>query len=490
MIGTINLTKVTKITKKATKAYVFFVFSILFSHTAYADVTADKTLIPGDTGGMYYKIGGGDVTPLPYTGTGTDVNLDFSGNAGLGFDCDSFNPTVSIINSLNGLGDSYKNIEKNVFENMKGMLISEAGYLMAKAMPNLYKYARDGIGFGQFTYGLGLKSCNAMLSEVDEGKDPMNDWKQLAKRDSWKYHMSMASTQAAKSGMLGADGADVSQIKSKVEDDNGKSGMQWVQGVVRAGQKYAGGQGQPSIHLTKDTVIAGYNVLVGHGRTYDNTSPPQRDKDNQRLIDDFPDPKQAAQWMIKVVGEQEISTYPNGPKKSIPGIGLLNDVQAQSEAIKKKLVALIEGGDKMTVKNLKAVSPPKVMLNDAVIEMLRKQSSDLMRAIYVNKIANEVAVAKVLDKAKLGLQLLEVGRQVPAIFANSAAQKGIITEENRMKQWISDLRSNPKDNTEFVGGTIASLMSETNASEAASASIRPSARAVPPMEEGAIKTKK
>jgi integrating conjugative element protein (TIGR03755 family) len=456
--------------------------------SAYAGLTGDKTLIPGDTGGMYYKLGGGDVVPLPYTGAGSDLNLDFNGNASLGFDCDSFNPAVSIINSLNGIGDSYKNIEANVFNNMKGMLISEAGYLMAKAMPNLYKYARDGIDFGQFSFDHGIKSCNAMLSEVDEGKDPMNDWKQLAKRDDWKYHLSLANTQASLKGMLGADSGDVNQVKTKVAEDDGKNGLQWVTGRNMDGQKHAGGQSQPPIYLTKDTVIAGYNVLIDKNRPYDDLNAPAKNQNNQRLVEAFPDPKSAADWMIKVVGEQIITTYTGGDKKSIPGIGLLNDVQTETQTIKTKLTALVEGGDKLTIDNLKAVSPPKVLLNDSVIEMLRKQSSDLMRAIYVNKLAEEVATAKILDKAKLGLQLLGVGRQVPPIFAASTAQKGIDADKKRMEQWIANLRSNPQDNTEFVGNTISSLMNAETAQEAASSAIQPSAKKSPAMENGAITT--
>lgn len=447
-----------------------------------------KSLVPGNTGGMYYKLGGGDVTPLPYTPSTNDVNLDFSGNASLGFDCDSFDPNVSIVNALNGVGASFKNMASNVWNNMKGMLIAEAGYVMSRTMPNLYKYARDGISFGQFGYSLGNKSCEAMLADVDQGKNPANEWFQTAKKNDWQYHMSVAGTQAARDGLLGAEDSDVAQIKSKVAKDAGKNGVEWIHGSSRDNLNKAGGASQPIIYLVHDTVIAGYNVLLGPNRQYDSMSAPIKTQGNARLINAFANPKAAANWIIKVVGEQEITTYPGGAKKSIPGIGLLNDVQTQTETIKNKLTDLIEEPSQVTLVNLKAISPPKVLLNNNVIEMLRKQSSPLMRAIYVNKIAEEVAVAQIIDKAKLALQLIEVGRQVPPIYANSAAQKGIQADETRLKQWISDLRSNPKDNAEFVGNTIATLIQATGVQETASAAIRPSAAKTPVMEQGAIST--
>ena len=122
--------------------------------------------------------------------------------------------------------------------------------------------------------------------------------------------------------------------------------------------------------------------------------------------------------------------------------------------------------------------------------MLRKQTDPLMQAIYVNKVAEEVAVSKVIDKAKLALELLEVGAQVPAIYANHAAQAGLQSTENRLRQFIDDLRNNPKDNEEFVGKTISTLMNAINTQEAASASIRPSINTPPVINQGAVMKRK
>ena len=468
---------------------VIGVISCLFvCLNSYADFGSSTALVPGDTGGMYYRLGGGDVTPLPYTDGGRNFNLNFDGNAGLGLNCGSFDPTASFVNSMNGMGNSFNKITQNVMNNMKGMLISEAGYLLAKSLPNVYKFARDGIDFGQFNYSLGFKSCEQGLAQADQGKNPANEWMKQAMNDDWKYHMSVASTQAARSGLLGEAKSDIVQAKSDVDKDAGKKGVQWVRGIPKDGTNYAGGEGQPTIMLTADTVIAGYNVLVGQNRDYDDKSAPTKDDDNKRLVDAFPTPLDAAKWVVSVVGEQEISTYAGGKKKSIPGKGLLNYVQDETKTVKDGLTDLVtsHGDSDLTVKNLKAVSPPKIMLNAAVINMLRKESNSLMQAIYVNKLSEEVAVARVIDKAKLGLQLLEVGQQVPTIFANDAAQKGINNGKDRMTKWIANLRSNPKDNEEFVGKTITTLMGATTAQELSSAAIRPSAVTPPVMQNGAI----
>ncbi len=468
---------------------VLILLSGLVLSPAYADVSVSQgSLVPGDTNGLYYQIGGGDVTPLPYAPDSSDIYLNVNGNAGLGYNCGVFNPEASIVNSLNNMDASFEKMITHVISNAEGALMELPAYKLAQAMPDLYKLIQDGIGNGQFDFNVSTKSCQQMVSEVGSGKNPYNDWLQASLGDDWKYHMSLADSQAAASGMLGSSSQDINAAKKQVDQDNGKSGVQWVRGIKKNGEKYAGGQGQPTIYLTYDIAVAGYNVLIAGNRSYDDTNAPSKTTSNARLVDAFPNPKVAGQWVAKVVGEQEITTFANGQKQSIPGIGLLGDVQTEAATIKKNIVDLVDGSQTISLDRLKAISPPKVMLNSAVIQMLRKQTNPLMQAIYVNKIAQEVAVARAIDKAKLGLQLLEVGSQVPSIYANNAAQKGTKADEDRMRQWISELRNNPKDNEEFVGSTIAILMGAINTQEVASSAIRPSENTPPTMQNGAIKT--
>jgi integrating conjugative element protein (TIGR03755 family) len=469
------------------KIFISFMIILFCITSAYAKDIIKGSIVTGDKKGFYYQIGGGDVTPLPYTPDKSDIDLEVHGHAGLGYNCGIFDPEFSIVNSLNSLKSSFEHMETQVVANAKAAILELPAYKLAQYMPTLYNLIQNGVANGQFDFGVATKSCQQMVSEVAAGKNPYNNWLQASLGDQWKYNMSLAGTQAARAGLLGAKQIDINQVKSDIAKDNGKSGVQWVQGNSKGGDDlYAGGEGQPIIYLTSDTVIAGYNVLIDSKRRYDDKSAPTRTDVNARIVDTFSDPTKAAQWAVKVIGEQEITTYDGGKKTSIPGRGLLNDVQDITTDINKKLSDLVDGSVKIDLQHLKEVSPPKVMLNNTVIQMLRKQSNPLMQAIYVNKIAEEVAVAKVIDKAKLVMQFLEVGSQAPPIYANHAAQNGLHDTENRLRQFISDLRDNPKDNEEFVGGTITKLMSNINAQEVSSAAIRPSINTPPQMEYGAV----
>ncbi len=475
---------------KIRKTVIATTLSLLISSAMADSPVIHGGLVPGDTNGLYYDIGGGDVTALPYAPDNTDLNLNVIGNAGLHYNCGVFDPSASIVNSLNGAKSSFEQMTTQVFENGRGALLELPAYEIAQSLPDLYKLAQDGITNGRFDFDLGTKNCQEMGSEIMQGRNPYNDWATASIGDDWKYHMSLADTQAASSGLLGSTAGDINSVKHQVDQDNGKNGVQWVNGVSKNGQLYAGGQGQPLINLTSDTVIAGYNVLIGSNRSYNDKGAPASTPSDKRLVSAFATPVDAAKWVAKVVGEQQITTYSGGQKQSTPGIGLLNDVSQEAQTIKQQLVDMVRGNKPVNLKNLQAVSPPKVIINSATITMLRKQSSagsNLMQTIYINKLAQEIAVARVIDKAKLGLQLLEVGSQVPSVYANHAAQVGIQADESRMQQWIGHLRNSPKDNEEFVGQTISRLMGASHASENAGVSIRPSQQTPPLMQDGAIK---
>lgn len=463
---------------------------IMIAPSNFASETIAKGgLVPGSNNGLYYKIGGGDVTPLPVAKDNDAIHLKVGGNSGFGYNCGVFNPQSSIENSLNQVEGSLGAMTTNIVNSSTAMLMSMPAYLLARNMPETYKMLQDGLMSGQMDFNVASKNCDSMKSDIDRGENPYNDWMQASLGDSWKKSMSIAELDVLQDGLLGAANdypEDVNQVGQEINKSNGKDGVNWVQGVSKDGGKYAGGDGQTTILLTRDTVIAGYNVLLGSDRQYDDISVPNESVENNRLLSAFESPEDVANWVANVVGEQEITTYSGGTKNSIPGVGLLGDIQKEADTISEKLSAMVVGNDPINVENLQAVSPPKIMLNAEVIEMIKREDDDLMRAIYVNKISQEIASARVIDKAKLGLQCLDVGSQVPAIYSNHAAQAGITALKERMRIWINDLRENPKDNEIFVGKTLTTLMRASKEKQLSALMTRPTSKTPGLLQDGAV----
>ena len=446
------------------------------------------SLIPSNSG-IYYKIGGGDVTPLPYD-SGQDVNLHVGGNASLGFNCGAFNPLMTIMDSINGFGQvSWKGITQTAEEHMRGVLAGEVGVMLAKGMPNVYKWLTDGINLGQGTYNLHFKSCQTMWNQAGSGQNPnanIMDMNLQARQQDWKYHMSLAGDSTMQT-LLGAAKQDIQQVSHSVSQDDGKKGVQWVQGVRNDSQYFAGGDGQPPIRLTFDTVVAGYNVLVGDSRPYNDQGAPTKSKDNQGLVGVFDSPLVAAKWAEYVIGENQITTYNKGKNTASPGRGLLHFIQVQSQLVEPILAGLVTGSRELTLTNLKLLDSPKITISPGVIRSIQAINDPTMRAIWVNRIAQGIAANRVMNKAQLIKQLLLVGSQVPAISSNTVAQKGIAADIKHLDAFISSVRQGPSETQEFLSNSITGLIGSVAATENANASVQPNKGSGAVMQNGAIK---
>lgn len=438
-------------------------------------------LIPNSASDLYYKLGGGQNVPMPaYMSTDT-VSLSVDGNIGAGYNCGLFDQQLSITNSLNSLKNSFQNIQQNIINNARAAVAEIPMYAISRADPSLYNLLNNGLLSARKDFGLSTKDCQFMQNEIGQGKNPYQDWATLSMGNDWKYQMGLNKTSE---GRYGSSTTDINQVKAQVQQDNGENGIPWVKGNQIRGEHYAGGKGQPSIAVIHDTAIAGYNVVLQPNRSYTDTSSPAKTDANARLVETWANPTLAADWISKVVGEQLITTYSEGQKKSSPGIGLLPDTQAST----KKLIDAITGlvtGNTLTLNKLQEVSAPRVTINEEVINTIRQQPP-VMRAIFISKLAQEVATARVIDKAQLALQILDEGGQVPVIYGNDAAQKTIHYSISRLRKGIEDLLFNVKVNKELVSTTVAELFQATKAEQISGASIPAAAHDVPLLQDGAI----
>jgi integrating conjugative element protein (TIGR03755 family) len=299
--------------------------------------------------------------------------------------------------------------------------------------------------------------------------------------------MSLAGSQADEDGLLGGSAGDIVQAKAQIDKNAGKSGVQWVQGIHKDGQTYAGGQGQPVIELTADTITAGYNVLIGGNRPYDDKSAPIANSNNAGITDVFASPTAASAWAEYVIGEHAISTYAGGKKKSTPGKGLLHYIQAQTTTLRPIISKLVTGETALTLKSLQELDSPKITISAGVIKAIQKINDPTLQAIWVNRIAQGIAANRVINKANVIRQFLLVGSEVPAIASNTVAQSGIQTDIEHLNLFINSVRQGPGNTQTFLAGSISDLLSAVRSQELANASTQPSAPAAPVLQNGAIR---
>jgi integrating conjugative element protein (TIGR03755 family) len=457
--------------------YLFYL--LIFNLVAFP-VYAD--LVPTADTPWYYTLGGGQSIPSPAYRNAFSVPLHVESDVGLGYNCGLFNPTLSITNSLNAIENSFQGIQKSLMEHATVAMMQFPLYAISRADPALYHLLNNALLGAREDFNLSMKSCQQMQSTMDKGQNPYHDWMTLSMGNDWKRNISLINDPKSTS----ETNPDINQVKSAIEKANGDKGVPWVHGTP-LNQKgfYAGGRNQPPIFVLRDTAIAGYNVVLQTSRDYDDLKPPKRTEDNAHLVDTWSTPTLAAQWITNVLGDEKITTFAQGDKQSSPGVGLLPDNHVVMQSLLPKLQALVDGKQTLTIDRLKEVSAPGVMINRAVIEAIR-QKPPVTQAMIMNKLAQEVATSIVLDKALLAQQLLQEGAQVPAIYANKAAQTTIERSVMRLQQAMQQLLFHAQVRKTFVSETAAQLLAYNQAEQLAQASIKTTP--LPPlMQQGALK---
>jgi integrating conjugative element protein (TIGR03755 family) len=457
---------------------------LTFSISAHAD------LIPTGSNSLYYRLGGGQGIALPAYNGAASVPLSVDGDVGLGYNCGVFNPQLSITNSLNAIASSFQNIEQSVVANATAAIAEFPMYVLSRADPDLYNQLNNGLLGARKDLELSTKSCQVMQSQIAQGKDPYADWMSMSMGNDWKYHMSLASSSSLHAGANDSNSSDINLVKKQVEQDNGDTGIPWVHGAnIGRNGAYAGGRYQPAIFVIHDTSVAGYNVILQAGRNYDDESAPAKTDADAHLVDTWSNPKLAADWITNVLGDEKITTFAGGDKQSTPGVGLLPDDQQLTTQMTQQLQSLVSGQTPITIQNLQAVSAPGVMINTAVIHAIQ-QKEGVTQAILINKIGQEIATAKLIDKGLLARQILLEGSQVPAIYGNKAAQESNQKALARLDQAINNLLFNVKVRKEFVSDTVSQLLDSTHAEQFGNSTTQPNGAPSADMENGAVKKQK
>ena len=218
----------------------------------------------------------------------------------------------------------------------------------------------------------------------------------------------------------------------QTEAKRGNQGVSWVGGAK------AGGRGQTPIKVVSDVTRAGYNLLNGRGVT--DTSPiPPASCGGRLSCQNWSSPQAAADWANRVLGEQVQRTCDGCNKTdSTAGTGLTPLIQDEYDAKLKALQDLLAQRVPTTPANLEAASSNALPITRGLIEALRDEpDQDLLG----QRLASEVALSSVLEKALLLQRTLLTGRQEPNIAANELAQQAVAQESDLLTLEIQNLKT-------------------------------------------------
>jgi len=363
---------------------------------------------------VMYSIGGGNAVSMGNASRMRLLGVGAGWNANL--ICGDMSITTTLQNQLNGLTNGFQQIMSTVIQNATSAVASLPALIIQRADPGLYNLLTNGVLQARLDFDRSKLTCRAMADKMADMAGGQMGWNQLAQ--------GMALRQAVSS-------TDAVSAVDEAENSRGNNGVPWV------GGSNAGGAGQPAIRVVGDVTRAGYNLV--NGRSVTDTSAIDTGSCNSLSCQTWSSPAAAVAWATRVLGEREQRTCESCTKtETIPGVGLTPLIQEEYEAKLDTLQELVSGARPPSFENLREAGSVSLPITRGVVEALRDEPD---RDILAHRLASEVALASVLEKALLLQRTLLTGQKEPNVAANQLAVDAVNHEGDALNREIQNLKT-------------------------------------------------
>ncbi|MGQ3892032.1 integrating conjugative element protein [Legionella sp. CNM-4043-24] len=364
-----------------------------------------SSLLPNQSD-YYYKLGGTSNLYVPPVNNDQTITIGGNVDSRLGFTCSGFNPVVSITNSFQDMKSSAMNIPGGIIDNLKGSVAGFPMYKLQQSMPALYNVLQNTAAGAQNEFSVKVRDCQDTKKKMEEGQSPVEGILSVSDSQGWLDAAKRAKTE----------NVDVTQTAKNIAQKRDEYGLPWI--GRESGN--AGGKYQRPIKVINDVVIAGYNILL-------NRTPLNNDKKadgNTPMTQNWKTPTEAANWAVKVLGDIHVSASDSkadpGKHEAKAGIGLSALLQSCDSSntctsnVSKALWQLVDKKWPLTEEKLNLVSASNLKITDEIIITIQRMPRE-EQILTVSKLAEEIAVQNMLDKAMMMRRILQAGLQVQEV---------------------------------------------------------------------------
>lgn len=432
-------------------------------------VPAPAQAQPVSSSSLYYRMGGGSPTgAAPNRGT---LSTQLSAGVRANYSCGKFDIGMSWSTLMN----SIQNLGATVTGALQAGIAALPLYFLQRAQPGLYQLFQNFSQKADLMVAASLKSCEEMESMIKSGKDPYEDYIALAKGDAWKIKASAAG--------------DVVQAKVDINknEEAQRNGLDWVFGTKAGGA----GSGSAPIQPVRDLAVAGYNVTINKAANSLSTANyGSSSMASTRLVQAFKTPEDLARWSTEVLGDQRIYLCTQGgdcpnPTATATATGLAPKYEQELDAVLPTMRTLAAS----KVPNngeLAKVSAPGMAVSPQLMDAMRKLPADV-QSVAVNRLSQEIAMHKVIDKALVARNALISGLSLPQATAAGQVGTEVQTKIDRLTQYINDMMFEFRIRKEMTGDTALAIMSNQLDAGAASTNVSGALRADPaPLVDGRV----
>jgi integrating conjugative element protein (TIGR03755 family) len=424
---------------------------------------------PVTNSSLYYRLGGGSPMGGAVNRGQTSMRLGFGLNARANYSCGKFDIGLSWSNVMNGLGNLGATITGAVQAGIAALPL----YILQRAQPGLYQLFQNFSQKADLLVAGALKTCEEMEAMIKEGKDPYEDYVKLAKGDAWKVKIEGRG--------------DVVQAKLDLNknEEGQKRGIGWVL------KTQAGGVNTPPIRPIRDLSVAGFLATLNQPTdtsptTSYSSSAAYRDS---RLVRAFGTPEDLATWTASVLGDKQIylctqdASCPTGTTTDT-ATGLGPKLEAELTSIAPVLQGLVTGTEDMS--KVKDIGTAGFGVSPQLVESLRELPAP-SRAMAVGRMASELAMHRVVDKALVARSVLLTGLSLPEATKAGNVQSEVQAQIDRLTQFVNDLMFEYRIRKEMTSDTALAIMGDQFYRDSQGTRVRDSKAADPkPLRDGRV----
>jgi integrating conjugative element protein (TIGR03755 family) len=393
---------------------------------------------------LYYRLGG----TSPFGGTlnrslvpthmGLSMRLNYScGKFDLG---SSWTNLMNQVSQLGGVVDSA----------IQGAIAALPLYILQRAEPGLYQLFTQFSAKADLLIAAAMKNCQQMEAQIKSGKDPYEDFINVAKGVQWKEQINA--------------GGDIIHAQSSIETNEAgqNNGAPWIFGVK------AGGLNQSSIQPINDLTIAGYQILCNTVPSL-NTANSSTCPSTALISQIFATPQAMATWSTQVLGDRIIYTCSQSdsgcPQQSATtsnagttASGLGPKLQDEINAITPILQQVL--ADPSQSAQLAQISTPGFAISGQLIESIRRMPADEQPDV-LTRFANELAMHRVVNKALAVRSALLAGLSIPEAAKAAQTQKDVQEQIDHLTHYLDDLLYEWRIRKEMTSVTATTVMRES-----------------------------
>ena len=389
--------------------YIVVLYTFLVAHPASGQYIEDPYL--------YYSVGGGRAISPP----ATESRIQFGSNVGIsGFSCGNFDPKLDVSSMLGGIGNTLadlKSIPSAITSALPGQILCRAQPSLCNLMQHYSVRAEDAWRFS-------VDACENILSESTD-----QPWIKFAKAQEWERQAS-----------AGTDATTAHRRVSETEDPC----ITWVNGEL------AGCPGHPALRPVMDSTRAGWCATNGQPPDCRNAG-----GSNTRASQTWSTPDAAAEWVADVVGDVIVTNSGSQASASHASSGLQPKISDEAKTILETLNSVLATREYPTRDQQEILSSPAAGVNTHLINALREVDEN---GIYAVRVAEEIALARVIDKALLARRLLLTGQSEPYIQSAEPGSETIDKAVSRLEEEIDRVVFEFRTRRAIVSGTSVELL--------------------------------